>query len=270
LTFNAFADNSGAEYIEGLFDTSKATNIGSMFTNCKNLTSVPQFNFVNVTTSGSVFSTSPGLSVATTSNLKITTNYSGSMFTKSALENIMSNLGSNNIPQTITITSNPGADTPLSKTATWTASSNVVTMANTVGVTAGSIITATTNMQTGYPFTAYANNKISVNSLMDANTLIRFGTVTTSNLTPNVYYYTSNVSGTGPYYYDISRTQGGATATFTAGTMVGGVSLQIKTVNTNANVVLNAYPSGANTGVTVSTRMLNTNLATFKGWTVSG
>jgi hypothetical protein len=109
-----------------------------------------------------------------------------------------------------------------------------------------------------------------VASVIDANTIVSFTTVTTSNAVANTLYYTSNRAGAGPYTYDISTTQGGTPITFTNGTANMRVNILVTTVNTNANVILSAYPAGNGTATNVTTRTLNTNLAAYKGWTITG
>lgn len=144
-----------------------------------------------------------------------------------------------------------------------------MTMANTVNVVVGAQVSNTANVNLGYVGTL-ASNKVSVASVIDDNVIVSFTTVTTSNALANTLYYTSNRSGAGPYMYDISTTQGGTPNTFTNGTANMRVNILVTTVNTNANVILNAYPAGNGTATTVTTRTLNTNLAAYKGWTVTG
>ena len=267
--FSSFCFSSGVRNIDANFNLDKVTNFGgSVFNNCLNLAALPLLNLPNATSAGDAFS-SGALSNVITTNLKVTTSIASSQFSKINIENFMSNLGSNNTSQTLTLGSNPGSDTANSKTSTWNTASNVVTMSNTVGTVIGCQLTAATNFHTGFSFTA-TSNKVSVNSLIDDNTLISFSTVTTSNLTANRYYYVSNRSGAGPWEYSLSTTSGGNTITFTNGTMVGRVNILVTAVNTNANVVLNAYPAGNGTSGTLTSRLLNTNLAAFKGWTISG
>jgi len=137
-------------------------------------------------------------------------------------------------------------------------------------VVVGAQISNTANVQLGYAATL-SSNLVSVSTYMPtANTVVAFPSVTTSNIAANTLYYTSNVSGSGPWTYNISATPGGTPLTFTNGSATMSVNIQVTAVNTNANVVLNAYPAGNGTATAVSSRILNTNLATFKNWTVTG
>ena len=260
------------------FDTSKATAVTSMFQSCLNLRSLPAYNLSNVTsgqglilgTSGAGVGASTPLVFSNVTGIKYTINYQQCQMNASSLTTMMTNLGSvGAASQTLTITGNPGADTVVAKTASWGNASNVMTMANTVGMAIGTQISNTANVNLGFSATL-TSNKVSVASYIDTNTIVAFSSVTTSNATANTLYYTSNRAGAGPYTYDISTTQGGTPITFTNGTANMSVNILVTQVNTNANVVLSAYPAGNGTSLSINTRALNTNLATYKGWTVTG
>ena len=172
--------------------------------------------------------------------------------------------------QTLSITNAPGADTANTKTATWTNASNVVTMANTVNVSIGGQVTGA-NMSNVVSATAYANSKISTTNLVDNNVVVAFSSVTTSNLAVNTLYYVSNQSNvTGTYYYDLATSNGGSPITFTAGTMNMNINRLVTAINVNANITLSAFPSNSGTAASVATRNLNTNLGSFKNWTITG
>ena len=259
-------------------NTASATTVASMFNSCLNLRSLPAYNLSTVGTGQALILGAAGNTVGTSSpittsdvyGVRFSISYSQCGLSTSSLNTMMGNLGSvGAASQILTITGNPGADTALTKSATWTNTSNVMTMANTVGVIVGAQVSNTTNVNLGYTGTL-TSNKVSVDSEMDANTIISFATVTTSNALANTLYYTSNIAGTGPYTYDISTTQGGTPNTFTNGTANMRVNLLVTTVNTNANVILSAYPAGNGTTSNVTTRTLNTNFAAYKGWTVTG
>ena len=115
------------------------------------------------------------------------------------------------------------------------------------------------------------SNKVSVSNFIDNNTIVAFSSVVTSNLAPKTLYYTSNRAGAGPWTYDLSTTQGGTPITFTNGTSTTmGVNVLVTAINTNANVIMNSYSSDNVSTLSTSFRTLNTNLASLKGWTVTG
>jgi surface protein len=268
--FTTFLYQSGARSFDANLNTSKGTTFTNFVSLNYNLQSIPAFNMANATSIGAAFNNNQNLGNFNATNIKITTSFASSLLGVNALQGIFANsILSNNTTQTITITGNPGATTALTKTVAWTNTSNVMTMANTVNVIVGAQVSNTANVNLGYVGTL-ASNKVSVASVIDDNTIVSFTTVTTSNALANTLYYTSNRSGAGPYMYDISTTQGGTPNTFTNGTANMRVNLLVTAVNTNANVILSAYPAGNGTATTVTTRTLNTNLAAYKGWTVTG
>jgi hypothetical protein len=262
------------------YNTSNATNVSGMYQACGLITTLPAYNLSNIGSgNGGIISSGAGTSStplvsSNVTGLKYTVTYGSCNMNAASLTNVMNNLAPvGAAAQTITITGNPGADTAVStRTATWVSNDNKLTMANTVGITVGQQVTNAVNMNTGYSMSAYANSRISTTSAITDNTMISFSAVTTTNLSANTYYYTSNGSGTSPtFYFDLSTTPGGTPVTFTAGTMTGRVNLLVTAVSTNANITLNAYPAGSNAVATaVTTRILNTNLASYKGWTVTG
>ena len=258
------------------YNTSNATNVSGMFQGCGLITTLPAYNLSNIGSgNGGIISSGAGTSStplvsSNVTGLKYTVTYGSCNMNAVSLTNVMNNLAPvGAAAQTITITGNPGADTALSKTASWGNASNVMTMANTVGIVVGAQISNTANVNLGYAATL-TSNKVSVASFINDNTIVSFTTVTTSNALANTLYYTSNRAGAGPYTYDISTVQGATPNTFTDGTANMRVNLLVTAVNTNANVILNAYPAGNGTATTVTTRTLNTNLAAYKGWTITG
>jgi surface protein len=268
--FTTFLYQSGAQYFEGNLNTSKGTTFTNFIALNLNLQSIPAFNMANATTIGAAFNNNQNLGNFNPTNIKVTTSFANSLLNVTALQGIFTNsILSNNTTQTITITGNPGATNSFSRTATWNNASNVMTMANTVSLTVGSQVSNTANVNLSYAGTL-TSNKVSVASVIDDNVIVSFTSVTTSNALANTLYYTSNRAGAGPYTYDISTVQGATPNTFTNGTANMRVNLLVTTVNTNANVILNAYPAGNGTATAVTTRTLNTNLAAYKGWTVTG
>jgi hypothetical protein len=258
---------------------SNANSVTSMFLGCNNVKTLPAYNLSNVTSGGgAIISTGAGALNGTPlvnvsfTNLKYTTTFVNCQINKANLEGIFSNaLGSVGAAgQVVTITSNPGADTAVNKTSTWTNTSKVITMANTVGLATGYQVTGA-NIGNAIAVTIQANNTISTTNMIDNNTMVAFANVQTSNLTANTLYYVgnqANVSNT--FYYTLATSAGGANLTFTSGTGNLNINRLITAINTNANITISAYPSGNGTSANATTRALNTNIASFKGWTVTG
>jgi hypothetical protein len=238
---------------------------------------MPNYNFSNIFTGGGLFiSTGAGIDSTPLVNSDITGiryshTYNGCGINKSNLEKIFTNAGNVGVGgQSINITNNPGADTALTKTATWTNNSNVMTMANTVGVTVGCQVTGA-NIANNIAITVQANNTISTTTYIDNATFISFANVTTTNLAANTIYWVSNrAESSGTYYYELATSNGGSSISFTSGSANMRINYLVTTVNTNANVILSAWPSGNGTSASATTRILNTNIAVLKGWSVTG
>lgn len=257
--------------------TNGANTVTNMFNNT-GLTGMPNYNLANVTSGGGLFiATGSGLEstplmYSNIQGIRFSHTYTSCGLNKDNLENAFANVGSAGAAgQIIVITNNPGSDTALSKTATWTNTSNVMTMANTVGVSVGTQITGA-NIANALAITVNANNTITATSYIDNATYIAFANVTTTNLSANTRYWTSNRVdiGSGNYTYELSASNGGATLTFTSGSANMLVNRIVTTVNTNSNVILSAFPSNNGTAATATTRVLNTNIATFRGFGITG
>lgn len=260
------------------WNTSNVTNINNMCAFSTTMTIIPALNFSNVTTATTPFN-SPAITKIQATGLKVSTSLVGTQLVKSALEEVFTNLGSNTTVQTITITSVPGATTALSKTSGITAGSNVVTMANTVGVITGTYLYGT-GVNTGIPVTFDATadtvvytNGGGVNGLANGDNVMFTAITTTTGIVINTPYFVVNRTGT---TFQISTTSGGAAINLvTNGTgvmSIGGatISNQIVTVNANANVIISGVSGITNAAATLTNRALNQNYATTKNWTVTG
>lgn len=257
--------------------TNSATSVSSMFRDT-GLTGLKDYNFSNVAAGGGSFiqagsglGTSTPLMYSNIQGLRFTHTYVNCGINKENLEYAFANVGAAGAAsQVITITNNPGADTALSKTSTWTNTSNVITMANTVGVSVGTQITGA-NIANALAVTVNSNNTVSLASYIDNDTYIAFANVQTTNLAANTRYWVSNrAESGGTYFYELAPSEGGNTITFTSGTANMLVNRIVTTVNTNANVEISAWPSGNGTNATATTRNLNTNIATFRGFGITG
>jgi hypothetical protein len=262
-------------------NTASATTVASMFNSCLNLRSLPAYNLSTVGTgqatilgaAGNTIGTSSPITTSNVYGVRYSISYSQCGLSTSSLNTMMGNLGSvGAASQILTITGNPGADTALSKTATWANNSQTVTMANTVGVTVGTQITGGITTARS---TTLIGNKLSIPTTnggyyFDDNVSIAFSTVTSSNIAANTIYYTSNRAIGSSYTYDLSTTLGGTPITFTNGSGNMLVNILVTSVTANTLVTINAQPPSNGTANTVTTRVVNTNLATYRGWTVTG
>ena len=272
--FSSFAQSSGVRQVNQNFDTSNALNISGIFTSCTNLVMLPTFECNKVTTTGSMFSSSPGLSKVNVANLRVSGTVSSCNLGKSELEQLMQGLiRITGAQQTLTVGPNPGADTAVTKTSiNFTANSNVVPMANTVGLSTGMIMNQLANINSNIASTfTGANSTVTLPMQLPDNTLVSFSSVTSSNVLANTIYYTEYFSGSAPSVgHRLKLTPAGSTILMTGGTGTARIEANITAINTNSNIILNYAVSNTAGSQSPSFRILNTNYGTFLGWAISG
>lgn len=256
------------------YNTSKVTGLGSMFQNCSSLTAIPAIDMANVTTAAASFTTndfSCGKFDAT--GIKYTIVLNNCAFNQVELEDIMGNkLGTGTAGAAVTISGNPGTDTAVSKTGTWTTASKNVTITASGSVTAGMYL---------YSTVAIANISCSFNASTDtvtvtggpatapiADTVMSFSTiVTTTGITVYNLYYVVNPSGA---TFQVSLTPGGSPINL-VNTGTGTMRYALKVTNVvGTTVTLDNYPMAAGTSSAITFRNLNTNLASLRNWTIVG
>jgi hypothetical protein len=261
------------------FNLSNSNSVQSMYTGCSNINLLPAYNLANVTAGGgSIISSGVGLGAATpllmsnVTNLRFSTTYVNCGIQRANLETIMNNLSSAGAAsQGINISGNPGTDSPVAKTGVgFTSGSNVVTMANTVGLSVGMIMSPIANITT-VAGTLTVTNTITLPMQLPNNTMVSLANVATSNLPVNTIFYTSYFSGSPPSVnHKLSLTPGGSDIVFTSGTGNLRLAANITQINTNSNVILNYNASNNASSQSPTFRILNTNIAILKGWSVTG
>lgn len=259
------------------YNTSNAINVTQFAVGANSLTIIPALNFQNATSAGFMFT---GLNTTriNVSNLKISHNITSTSVGQIELQNYFANLGSNTTAQALTITNIPGATPVLLKTSGITAGSNVITMANTVGVLAGSYLYGI-GVNTSIPviFTdatdtvAYSNGG-GVNGLANGDNVIFTSISLTTGIVINTPYFVVNRTST---TFQVSATLGGVALAITGGSgvmSIGGatISNQVLTVNANANVIINGVCGSTNATASLNNRALNQNYATTKNWGITG
>jgi hypothetical protein len=258
-----------------LLNTAAGTDFSNMFYGCYSLQTIPLLN----TAAGNIFSSIFGgttfstfsLSAGALSGSKYTISYTNCKLSQNAIESIITNIGTAAGAQTLTISNNWGAASPISKSGTSTAGSATITMASTTGIVAGMQVTGTgsplttalacTLQDSGDTVTATAHG-LSNGDLVSFKTI-----VTTTGIDTYTPYY---VVGAATDTFQVSLTAGGAAIALTtdgSGTIL--YRALVVTVNTNVSVVLDKKMTGSGTA-TFAYRLLNTGLALQKGWTVTG
>ncbi|CAB4153429.1 Bacterial surface protein 26-residue repeat [uncultured Caudovirales phage] len=254
------------------FNLNNANSQYTSFSQNSGITIIPAFNLNNVTTIGTSF-TSNSVSQLLCTNIKVGISLINSNFSKTGLETVFGNL-SNNTSQTITITSTPGADTAITgRTGNLVFGSKTVVMTNTTGILPGMIVTGA-NVSSAWTGSTDSSGIISTGAnFADVDgTLISFTTLTANitGISGGTLYYTKNGA---PGQFEISTTPGGATVPITAPsglrTLTFQVNAKVTQVNASNIVISTPVRDNANT-VALTFRQLNTNIATFKGWAVTG
>lgn len=251
------------------YNFSKATTVTTMFSGANSLVSLPAFNLSNVTVSPTTFAGgATNLARCDVTGLKFAVSYANDMLSKDGLENIFTNLGTAATAQAITITSNYGADTVVTKTSTTSTSSKTVTISIAGNVTVGMYMTGTAVAPVSCSFTD-AGDTVTVAgfSAWVPGTLVAFPTITsTTGITINTLYYIINVAGS---TFQVSLTPGGSAVPLTTnGT--GTVKWAVKVTNVaGTTLTVDNYPMLTST-TSQTYRLLNVPLATFKNWTVTG
>lgn len=309
--FTSMFDTTGLTGIATL-SIPKATNIYSVFgtnyaltdvrftdatatvTNCSpiigstGVLSVTGLNGNSVTAAANMFAgatTFVSLANLGISNVRVSLAVNNCAFSTTALESLMANSLINNTASTQTFSqnNNPGATPVVSKAASGiTANSNVITMANTVGITTGMYVYGT-GLQSGIPVTftdstdrVTYTNAASNQPLQDGTRVMFTAITSTTGISINTTYWVVNSLTTG---FQLSAIYGGGaialttngTGTMTIGTTTGSaLPTIVQTVNANANIIISGVAGLTNASATVTARVINTTLASVKNWTVSG
>lgn len=202
---------------------------------------------------------------------KYSISYASHQLSRTALNEVIDNLGTAATTQTLTITSNPGATVnPIySRSSTTTSGSTTISIADTSNFIIGTQVTGTgisdarsvTLQDTGDTVTlaghGLANGK-----------LISFATiVTTTGIAVYTPYYVINATTD---TFQLSLTNGGAAIALTTdgtGTILYQTLITNIVANTSVTIDVPASASGTNT---LAYRNLNTQLAIMRRWSVTG
>lgn len=267
--FSSFVQASNNLQTFPMIDTSKAVTMASMFTLVQKLRVLPELNVGACTNFSNMFQASPSFQKAKFIGTNASISYSNMSLSKIALEDIFSGLANNGTTKTITINPNYGADTAVTKSSVLTSGNPVVNVADTSNLSVGMLVTGTgVNTAVAVTLQTTANTITRANHGLANDTPISFPTiVTTTGLTVYTKYFVVNAT---PNTFQVALTAGGTPLVLTnngTGTLLYGSF--ITNITPNINVTLSAPVSVTGTQ-TLSYRLLNTSIATIKGWTVSG
>ena len=257
-----------------LFNTTAVTNMSAMFQNCRALTSVPLLvsgagTIISKFTS--IFTSCVSLTRGALNGSEYSISYSGCKLSKEELESIFNYLDTiGAASQTITVTNNWGAPTPVTLTGTTTTGSITIAMANTTGIQAGMQVTGTGSPLTtaaAVTFTDAGDFVNFTNSGFIEGEEVSFATITsTTGIVTNRIYYACNVTSLG---FQLSDTYLGSPITLTtngSGTMR--YRTEVVSINPNVSITVSRPMTASGTN-SLTFRQLRTGTALLKGWTVT-
>jgi hypothetical protein len=205
-------------------------------------------------------------------NAEYSVTYGGSKLSKEELESIFDNVDTiGAASQTLIISNNWGAPTPVTLTGTTTIGLSTISMANTTGIVVGMQITGTGSPLTtarAITFTDAGDIVTLNNHLLQNGDEVSFATVvtTTGIIADKIYYVVNRATNT----FQLAATVGGPVLPLTTngtGTLRYRTEVLSITPNTSITVTRPMASSGANSLVF---RQLKTGTALLKGWAVSG
>lgn len=259
------------------FNTVNVTNMTSMFNGCTNLATVNLSNGVgaglNTVKFTTIFNNCISLSRGVLKNAEYSVSYAGCRLSKTALEEIFDNLDTiGAASQSLTITNNWGAQTPVSISGITTLGSKTINTTNTTGILVGMQIVGSGSPLSTAISVAFtdAGDLVTLNNHQLQNgDEVSFATITsTTGIVVNRIYYIVNSNGSNTF--QLANTIGGAAIALTtngSGTMR--YRTEVVSVVTNTSITVSRPMTFSNTNI-FSFQALKTGTALLKGWTVVG
>jgi len=248
--------------------------MSGMFLGCLSLVTVPAFNTVLVTNFGSgitsMFAGCVSLTRASISNISANISFTGCKLNKEELESIFDSL--NTAASTITISSNWGAPTPVTKTSiTTTARSVTIPMANTTGIEVGMQVTGNNS-----PLTTITS--VDLNGTDDWVHLASHGLIDGDEVTFSLILGTTGIVADKIYYvagtiasnsFQLAATPSGSVLPLTGnGTAKLKYRTEVASIIPNTSVTMTRPMASSGTS-TLLFQQLKTGTAVLKGWVVS-
>lgn len=269
-----FQDCHALERVPKL-DTSNATVITHMFAGCISLTEVPTMTVSNAVTSmGNFIYNCKSLDRVGASSFNGQTYMPNTKLSKAALEDVFMRLKSYNVftsNLSVYITGSYGADPVITKTGNLTTGSTTITMTDTSSLAVGMQVlgsgTPTTGTTGATPIIGTSTLQLGTTSGLNVNDMVSFNTTASGVDMNTIYYVRSILNATN---IEISATLGGAAIVFTGST---GLNMRVGTyvtaIDPNVSVTI-TRPAVFTQLSTLSFRMLKTNIAILKGYSVTG
>ena len=248
-------------------DTSKVTNMSGMFSGCNGIVTIPAYNTANVTNFGSTFLNCTSMVEIPITSINAAFALPQARLSQAAIGNIFTVLTPRTSSLTITLTANPGVTTAYTKTATSTAGSTLLTLADTSNIAVGMCVTGTNIMSGVACNTAISGNLVTATAHGLSNgTLVSFAGTNVGNIARQPYYVINAATDT----FQCSNTSGGSvTAVTTTGATTMFYPRFVSSFVGNTSVTLST-PAAISGSSSVVFRTLDTSLPLLKGWTTSG
>lgn len=249
------------------------TSMASIFSGAKSIRNVVFSNCSAVTTGAtSTFSPPTSLTKLRVPNLKVSLTVSQTALDKDNMEIVFNDLLGNATAQTVTISNTLAAAGVLSSTAPTgqAAGTIILTVTSSSGFVIGQPVYSTTLFPSAAVTMQDAGDTVTRTGHGLANgTRVSFATiVSTTGISINTIYYVVNATVN---TFQVSLTNGGAALPLTTnGTGTLRFEVFLIDIPSSTQLTLSSPTTGASNGTGISTRPLNTYLASLKNWTISG
>jgi len=239
------------------------------------LAAIPALVTTAVTSStnfSGIFTSSPNIARIEAKNFRFTFSVASLKLSRTALEEIFTNLPTAASSQTITVSFNYGVDTATTKFVTTTAQSKTIPMASTAGMVVGQNVSGT---GTGITSGQTATSSVTLDTLtrvahgLPNDTRLSFSNIglTTGVSLYTIYFVVNATADT----FQIALTAGGAAINLTGSnsTMTILYPSYITAITTNVSVTLDTPTVSSGSSRTLSFRLLNWPTAALKRWSVT-
>jgi hypothetical protein len=253
-----------------LINTAASVNTTNMYQGCAAALAMPALNLSASIDNTSMHGANTNLYDTDEYGSRFSISYASCKLPKAVLEKVFTNLGSAypGATRTITVTSNAGNDTVISRSAGTTTGSAVVTQTNTASLATGMLVSGPgISDAVAVTFTDVGDLVNRTAHGLANGKEVSFATiVTTTGIVIYTRYYVVNQSADN---FQVSLTLGGSPIELTtdgSGILLYGSFIQ--SIVPNTSITLDA-PASATGTITAVHSILDTSKATLKGWQVS-
>ena len=271
------------------FNTNSVYTMANMFNFCDSLVSIPQLNMSGITLASGLnnftgSASCPSLIRSDVSGTKVSVSYQGCKLSQNGLENIM-NLLEKGTAQSLTISSNWGAPSPVSTNSTHTINSKSVTVSSATGLAIGMQITGAGSALTNPVPYIWAGDQgwirrgaLGAPNYLQNDDIISFSSWTngpSTGITTDVPYYVV-LTGLNPNFanaFRVSSTPGGTPISWSNATAGSAVNIRYNrkiTAISGTTITTDREWMGTNITNSSTYRLLPTATALHKGWIVTG